>query len=66
MDVFNALCALTSRRSASRGTGERSLPIRSLSGFKAIMRDGAETRSYAACSAAISIACLSAASSFPC
>jgi hypothetical protein len=41
-----------------RETGERSLPIRSLSGFKAIMRDGAETRSYAACSAAVSIACL--------
>ena len=48
MDVFNALCGLTSRRSASRGTGERPLPIRSLPGFKAIMRDGAETRSYAA------------------
>jgi hypothetical protein len=48
MDVFNALCALTSWRSASLGTGERPLPIRSLSGFKAIMRDGAETRSYAA------------------
>ena len=45
MDVFNALCALTSRRSASRGTGERPLPIRSLPGFKAITRDGAETPS---------------------
>ena len=42
------MCADFQALGVTGGTGERPLPIRSLPGFKAIMRDGAETRSYAA------------------